>query len=94
MRSDKGPWNDSDILKVCIYYQFPSFVLELVHFSSYKYHELISFVNQMVQNGEGKCTRRSLSDIEEKTISEDDKVLVISSSFAFFISQISFVKFA
>ncbi|XP_023512076.1 phosphatidylinositol/phosphatidylcholine transfer protein SFH3-like isoform X1 [Cucurbita pepo subsp. pepo] len=41
MRSDKGPWNDPEIIK-------------------------------MVQNGEGKCRRRSLSNVEEKTISEDD----------------------
>ncbi|KAK9903189.1 hypothetical protein M0R45_001155 [Rubus argutus] len=41
MRSDKGPWNDPDIMK-------------------------------MVQNGEGKCTRRTLSGIEEKIISEDE----------------------
>ncbi|KAJ7978337.1 Phosphatidylinositol/phosphatidylcholine transfer protein [Quillaja saponaria] len=42
MRSDKGPWNDPDIMK-------------------------------MVQNGEGKCTRSTLSGIEEKTISEDER---------------------
>ncbi|XP_022986489.1 phosphatidylinositol/phosphatidylcholine transfer protein SFH3-like isoform X2 [Cucurbita maxima] len=41
MRSDKGPWNDPEIIK-------------------------------MVQNGEGKCRRRSVSNVEEKTISEDD----------------------
>ncbi|KAM5548786.1 phosphatidylinositol/phosphatidylcholine transfer protein SFH3 [Rosa sericea] len=41
MRSDKGPWNDPDIMK-------------------------------MVHNGEGKCTRRTLSGIEEKIISEDE----------------------
>ncbi|XP_062177271.1 phosphatidylinositol/phosphatidylcholine transfer protein SFH3 isoform X2 [Alnus glutinosa] len=41
MRSDKGPWNDPDILK-------------------------------MVQNGEAKCTRKTLSGIVEKTISEDE----------------------
>ncbi|XP_059457048.1 phosphatidylinositol/phosphatidylcholine transfer protein SFH3-like isoform X2 [Corylus avellana] len=41
MRSDKGPWNDPDILK-------------------------------MVQNGEAKCTRKALSGIVEKTISEDE----------------------
>ncbi|KAL5858253.1 hypothetical protein ACOSQ3_005711 [Xanthoceras sorbifolium] len=41
MRSDKGPWNDPDIMK-------------------------------MVQNGDAKCTRKTLSDIEEKTISEDE----------------------
>ncbi|GMY05743.1 phosphatidylinositol/phosphatidylcholine transfer protein SFH3-like [Fagus crenata] len=41
MRSDKGPWNDSEIFK-------------------------------MVQDGEAKCTRKILSGIEEKTISEDE----------------------
>ncbi|XP_028227299.1 phosphatidylinositol/phosphatidylcholine transfer protein SFH3-like isoform X3 [Glycine soja] len=40
MLSDKGPWNDPDILK-------------------------------MVHNGEGKCKRKTLSGIEEKTIIED-----------------------
>ena len=30
-------------------------------------------MKQMVQNGEGKCTGRALSGIEEKTISEDEK---------------------
>ncbi|XP_022947247.1 phosphatidylinositol/phosphatidylcholine transfer protein SFH3-like [Cucurbita moschata] len=29
-------------------------------------------IAKMVQNGEGKCRRRSLSNVEEKTISEDD----------------------
>jgi hypothetical protein len=29
-------------------------------------------MSQMVQNGEGKCTRRTLSGIEEKIISEDE----------------------
>ncbi|KAK0580880.1 hypothetical protein LWI29_007364 [Acer saccharum] len=44
MRSDKGPWNDPDIMK-------------------------------MVQNGDAKCTRKALSDIEEKTIAEDDHAI-------------------
>ncbi|KAJ0010764.1 hypothetical protein Pint_34745 [Pistacia integerrima] len=48
MRSDKGPWNDPDIIK-------------------------------MVQNGEAKCTRKVLSNIEEKTIVEDDLAEVKSS---------------
>ncbi|RDY01316.1 Phosphatidylinositol/phosphatidylcholine transfer protein SFH3, partial [Mucuna pruriens] len=39
--SDKGPWNDIDILK-------------------------------MVHNGEGKCRRKTLSGIEEKTIIKDE----------------------
>ncbi|KAJ7967293.1 Phosphatidylinositol/phosphatidylcholine transfer protein [Quillaja saponaria] len=42
MRSDKGPWNDPEIMK-------------------------------MVQNGQGKCTRRTLLGIEGKTISEDER---------------------
>ncbi|XP_042495960.1 phosphatidylinositol/phosphatidylcholine transfer protein SFH12-like isoform X2 [Macadamia integrifolia] len=42
MRSDKGPWNDPDILK-------------------------------MIQNGDAKCTRKTVtSDADEKTISEDE----------------------
>ncbi|KAJ4716560.1 Phosphatidylinositol/phosphatidylcholine transfer protein [Melia azedarach] len=41
MRSDKGPWNDPDIMK-------------------------------MVQDGEAKCSRKTLSGIEEKIISEDE----------------------
>ncbi|KAJ1393625.1 CRAL/TRIO, N-terminal domain [Sesbania bispinosa] len=41
MLSDKGPWNDPEILK-------------------------------MVQNGGGKCMRKTLSGIEEKTIFEDE----------------------
>ncbi|KAH9656822.1 phosphatidylinositol/phosphatidylcholine transfer protein SFH3 [Citrus sinensis] len=44
MRSDKGPWNDPEIMK-------------------------------MVQNGYAKCSRRTLSGIEEKTISEDENSL-------------------
>lgn len=31
-------------------------------------------MSQMVQNGEAKCTRKVLSNIEEKTIVEDDLV--------------------
>ncbi|KAL9418152.1 hypothetical protein AB3S75_041051 [Citrus x aurantiifolia] len=44
MRSDKGPWNDPEIMK-------------------------------MVQNGYAKCSRRTLSGIEEKTIPEDENSL-------------------
>ncbi|KAL9312474.1 hypothetical protein ACSQ67_017926 [Phaseolus vulgaris] len=41
MLSDKGPWNDPDIIK-------------------------------MIQNGEGKCKRQTLSGIAEKTVIEDE----------------------
>ncbi|CAL5205631.1 unnamed protein product [Lathyrus oleraceus] len=43
MLSDKGPWNDPEILK-------------------------------LAQNGVGKCTRKALSGIEEKTIKQDETV--------------------
>ena len=35
--------------------------------------EFLILVIQMVQNGEGKWSGRTLSGIEEKTISEDEK---------------------
>ncbi|BBH09376.1 SEC14-like 3, partial [Prunus dulcis] len=56
MRSDKGPWNDPDIIKSNMNKRLKSVIL----------------MSQMVHNGEGKCPRKSLSGIEEKIISEDE----------------------
>jgi hypothetical protein len=48
--------------------------------------EDVILISQMVQNGEAKCTRKTLSGIVEKTISEDENAWakVVSWSFSFF----------
>ena len=67
MRSDKGPWNDPEIIKVTS--KHPIFHGRVFFTES---RTKTMKLSQMVQNGEGKCRRRSLSNVEEKTISEDD----------------------
>lgn len=48
--------------------------------------EDVILISQMVQNGEAKCPRKTLSGIEEKTISEDENAWpkIVSWSFSFF----------
>lgn len=47
--------------------------------------EDVILITQMVQNGEAKCTRKALSGIVEKTISEDENACpnVVSWSLSF-----------
>lgn len=82
MHSDKGPWKDSEILKVDHNFLLVPFFFSVAVISII-FHSLFSeeitnqlLVLQMVQNGEHKCTKKSKAQsIEEKTILEDENVL-------------------
>ena len=71
MRSDKGPWNDPDIMKVIYYYLF-RFDCSIFCPNTNKRLKSVVLMIQMVHNGEAKCPRKSLSGIEEKIVSEDE----------------------
>ncbi|CAI0377522.1 unnamed protein product [Linum tenue] len=83
MRSSKGPWNDPDILKVRK--PNPDSTRISISFTLFAVisHGVLNFETellQMVQNGEGKCHRRTLSGIEEKSIPEDKETIIKVSS--------------
>ncbi|CAN1125292.1 Phosphatidylinositol/phosphatidylcholine transfer protein SFH3 [Linum perenne] len=75
MRSGKGPWNDPDILKVR--YLKTALILYRNIDDLKDLRKLCMF--QMVQNGEGKCHRKTLLGIEEKSIPEDKETIKVSN---------------
>lgn len=100
MRSDKGPWNDPDILKVCFelyilgYISFLLFLILFIYFVISPFETMFLHGSnetlncmQVLLSGEAECFRQivTVSNSEGRVISCDKARMVLSTKSSYYV---------